>query len=93
MTETPTQTPAQKPDNNLVWAILATVICCVPLGIVAIIKASSVDSLWASGKYEEARKAANDARKWAIIGAVSGFVIIVIYVIVLVAAAVLENTL
>ena len=26
------------PDNNLVWAILVTVFCCLPLGIVSIVK-------------------------------------------------------
>ena len=45
-----TETPTQKPDNNLVWAILSTVLCCMPLGIVAIIKATSVDTLWTAGK-------------------------------------------
>jgi hypothetical protein len=30
------------PDTNLVWAILCTVLCCLPLGIVSIIKATSV---------------------------------------------------
>ena len=86
-----TETPTQKPDNNLVWAILSTVLCCMPLGIVAIIKATSVDTLWTAGKYDEAQKAADDARKWAIIGAISGAVVIVIYVIAMVAAAVLGN--
>ena len=38
-----------------------------------------------------AQKAADDARKWAIIGAISGAVVIVIYVIAMVAAAVLGN--
>lgn len=32
------------PDNNLVWAILSTVLCCLPLGIVAIIKSTQVNS-------------------------------------------------
>lgn len=63
----------------------------MPLGIVAIIKATSVDTLWTAGKYDEAQKAADDARKWAIIGAISGAVVIVIYVIAMVAAAVLGN--
>lgn len=76
----------QKPDNNLVWAILSTVMCCLPLGIVAIIKASSVDELWNSGKYDEAYQAAADARKWSLIGAGIAAVFIVIYVVVIVFA-------
>ena len=36
------------PDNNLVWAILS-IICCLPLGIVAIISATKVNTLWAEG--------------------------------------------
>lgn len=41
------ETNLQKPDNNLVWGILVTILCCLPFGIVSIIKASSVDNLWA----------------------------------------------
>ncbi len=33
-----------KPDNFLVWAILSTVLCCLPLGIVAIVYANKVDN-------------------------------------------------
>ena len=40
-----------KPDNNLVLAIFSTVCCCLPLGIVAIIKACSVNTLYAAGNY------------------------------------------
>ena len=57
-----------KPDNYLVWAILSTVLCCLPLGIVAIIKASKVDSLWAQGLQDEAIQTAKDAKKWCIFG-------------------------
>ena len=64
--------PDQRPpDNHLVWAILSTVMCCVPLGIVAIIKASKVNDLWYQGRYEEAIKHAEDAKKWSIYSAVS----------------------
>lgn len=71
----------QKPDNYLVWAILATVLCCVPLGIVSIVKSTKVDSLWNAGQHNEAYQAANDAKKWAIIAAASGLIFAVIYFI------------
>ncbi len=59
----------QKPDNNMVWGILVTLLCCLPLGIVSIISASKVDALYKSGKYDEAQAAAAQAKKWAIWGA------------------------
>lgn len=71
------------PDNNLVWAILATVLCCIPFGIVAIIKASKVEELWYQGRHEEAQKAADDAKKWSIYSALSVGIIIVVYIIIM----------
>lgn len=68
------ETTIQKPDNYLVWAILSTLFCCMPFGIVAIIKASKVDSLWGEGKHQEAVESANSAKKWTIVAAVSSFV-------------------
>jgi uncharacterized membrane protein YjfL (UPF0719 family) len=65
-----------------VWAILSTVLCCLPLGIVAIIKSTQVSGLWAQGQYAEAQKAAEDAKKFALWGAIAGVVVIVIYVII-----------
>lgn len=64
------QVPAQqapvgtKPNNFLAWAILSTIFCCVPFGICSIVYAAKVDSLWYSGNYDEARKAARTARTW-----------------------------
>lgn len=85
----------QKPDNYLVWAILTTVMCCMPLGIVSIIKATSVDSLWASGDQAGAIKAAQEAKKWAIIGvivsAVVWFLYIFIYLGIVVGAVLMEE--
>ncbi len=60
--------PGPEPDNNLVWAILTTVLCCLPLGIVAIVKSTSVSKLWAAGDFAGAQKAADDAKKWAMWG-------------------------
>ena len=70
-----------KPDNYLVWSILTTVLCCLPFGIVAIVKSSKVDTLWAQGYYDEAIKSANDAKKWCIIGAVSSVIFEILYVV------------
>ena len=71
----------QKPDNNLVWAILVTVLCCLPFGIVSILKASKVDTLWAQGDQNGAVAAAAEAKKWAIIAAICGFVWAFLYFI------------
>ena len=79
------------PDTNLVWAILCTVLCCLPLGIVAIIKASSVEKLWAQGRYDEAQKAANDAKKFSIWGAIASAAGIVLYLLFLLLLVVAGN--
>lgn len=63
-----------KPDNNMLGAVLSTVCCCLPLGIVAIIKASKVNTLYYSGQYEEAVLMADSARKWSIWALVAGVV-------------------
>ena len=72
------------PENNLIWAILCTVMCCMPLGIVSIVKATSVEKLWYQGQHAEAEKAAADAKKWAMWGAGAAIVFwilsIVLYV-------------
>lgn len=81
----------QRPDNYLVWAILSTVLCCVPFGVVAIVKSTKVDTLWTDGRYDEAVRSADDAKKWAIISAVSAVVVWVIYILVLVIAALVEE--
>lgn len=71
----------QQPDNYLVWAILCTVLCCLPLGIVSIVKASEVNSKWNAGDYEGAIKSSEAAKKWAIYGAIPGGIVIVLYMI------------
>ena len=76
----PNPAPAP-PDNNLVWAILSTIFCCIPLGIVAIIKATKVKELWALGDYEGAQKASKDALKYSLWGAAITFVFVMLYIL------------
>ena len=75
------QRPAM-PATYLVWAILATLLCCMPFGIVSIVKASQVSSLYYQGTYAEACAASRAARNWAIASAVSSGAIVLVYVAV-----------
>lgn len=63
-------TAGPKPPNYLVWAILSTLFCCLPFGVVSIVFAAQVDSKYNAGNYDGAVEASNNAKKWAIISAV-----------------------
>ena len=76
----------QKPNNGLVWAVLCTAFCCLPLGVVAIIYSTKVDPAWNEGRKQDAIAAAKKAQMMSILGAVLGFVLIVIYLFLVVVA-------
>ena len=79
------------PECPKTWmgeSILVTILCCLPLGIVGIVNAAKVNSLYAAGKYDEALKASNEAGKWTKIGAGIGLVCIVLYILLVVIAGV-----
>ena len=67
-----------KPANNLVLAILTTICCCLPFGIVAIIKASQVNNLFILKQYVAAQASADEAKKWSYIGIATGIVVYII---------------
>jgi hypothetical protein len=71
--------------SYMVWAVLSTLLCCLPLGIVSIIKASNVNKFKSMGDFNAAMRASNEARNWVIWSAVLGFIGSVIYVIVMIA--------
>ena len=75
---------SDRPDDNLVWAILATVLCCMPFGVVAIVYAAKVDSLWSSGDRAGALAAAESSKKWTK-WSVAGFALTLVVPIVLIA--------
>jgi Interferon-induced transmembrane protein len=80
--------PGKQPGTHLVFAILTTLFCCLPLGIVSIVKASQISGLWAQGNYAGAQAASDSARKWAMWSAVVGIAAIVIYGILIAVGAV-----
>lgn len=75
------------PDNYLVWAVLTTIFCFMPLGIVSIVKSTEVNFKWSVGDFAGAYRASQEAKKWAkwsayvSIGTVA--VVFVIYAIII----------
>jgi hypothetical protein len=66
--------------NNLVIAIIS-VICCLPLGIPAIIFATQVNTKVAAGDIAGAQESAAKAKKFAIIGIIVWAVCVVLYIV------------
>lgn len=69
------------PANHLVWAILTTILCCMPAGVVAIVFAAQVNGKWAAGDVQGARQSSTNARTWAIVSAVLGAIGIIFVII------------
>ncbi len=70
-----------QPKTWLVESILVTLFCCLPFGIVGIVNAAKVNSLYASGNIEAAQQASATAAKWTKIGFIVGIVVIIVYAI------------
>lgn len=77
----------QPPSNNLVWAILSTLFCCLPLGVVSIVFAAQVNGKWAAGDVAGAQESARKAKTFALWSTIIGAVGVGIYVIIAVIAA------
>jgi len=78
----PMQTP---PPNYLVWAILTTILCCLPFGIVSIIYAAQVNSKWTAGDFAGAKNSSKNAKVWAWVSFAVGISGVVIYIIAVMA--------
>ncbi len=57
------------PPSNLVWAVIATVLCCQVTGIVAIVFAAQVSTKYNMGEYEKAQKY-SDWAAWMVIASI-----------------------
>jgi len=74
------------PPNYLVWAILATIFCCLPLGIPAIVFAAQVNSKWAVGDFAGAQESSRKARQFALWSTIIGVVFVVLYLVIVLAS-------
>jgi Interferon-induced transmembrane protein len=80
------------PQNNLVWAILSTVLCCLPLGVVSIVFAAQVNGKWAQGDFAGAQESAKKAKQFAIWSAIAWVVVIALYVVFFVLLGIASNS-
>jgi hypothetical protein len=76
--------------NYLVWAILSTLCCCLPAGIVAIVYAAQVDGKLSGGDYHGAVEASNNAKMWSWISFGASAVVGVLYFLLIMVGAVAD---
>jgi hypothetical protein len=70
-------------QNYLVFAILATVFCCLPAGIPAIVYAAQVNAKLQGGDLAGAQVASNNAKMWCLISLGLGLGIMALYAILI----------
>ena len=74
--------PAPSIPNYLVQAILCTLFCCLPAGIVAIVYAAQVNSKLGMGDRAGAMQSSENAKKWAWVSFGVGLGVAVIYIVI-----------
>jgi hypothetical protein len=77
--------PGTTVPNYLVFAILATVFCCLPTGIAAIVYAAQVNGKLQAGDYAGAQAASKNAKMWCWISLGLGLAVGVLYAIMIMA--------
>ena len=63
------------PPTNLVWAIISTVLCCIPAGIVAIVYELKVTNKYREGDIEGAKRASETGAWWCIAAIILGIIV------------------
>jgi hypothetical protein len=75
--------PGAMVQNYLVFAILATVFCCLPAGIPAIIYAAQVNGKLQAGDLAGAQIASNNAKMWCLISLGLGLGVMALYALMI----------
>lgn len=71
----------QRPSSYLALAIISTILCCLPTGIVSIIYATQVNSNFEDGNYVKAMNASKNAKTWGIVSIVAAAVGWIAYIL------------
>lgn len=81
----PVPPPSQSmPKTWLVESILVTCFCCLPFGIVGIINATKIETLYSSGAYAQALYYSKQAKKWTLWGFFTAMALFFIYIFILI---------
>lgn len=72
----------ERPNSYLALAIISTILCCLPTGIVSIVYSTQVNSAYDDGNYEKAIRASKNAKTWGIVSIVLAFAGLLIYVLI-----------
>jgi flagellar biosynthesis/type III secretory pathway M-ring protein FliF/YscJ len=81
----------QNIPTYLPQAILTTLFCCLPFGIVAIVYAAQVSSKQQMGDYEGAMQASNNAKLWCWLSVGAYLAVVVVYVLLVIVASVAQS--
>lgn len=73
--------PSRRIDNHLALAIIVTVLCCLPFGIVGIVYAAQVNTKIQHGDIPGAERSALIARRWSLWGLGLGLLVYAVYFI------------
>ncbi|GAB3675287.1 CD225/dispanin family protein [Angustibacter aerolatus] len=80
------------PPNYLVWAILTTIFCCLPLGVVSIVFSAQVNGKYAGGDVAGAQDSSRKAKQFAIWSAIAGVIVAVLYIVLVVVLGVVGSS-
>ena len=70
----PPVVPEAEAPTNLVWAVIATVMCCQITGVIAIVYGAMTSSANSAGNYEKARRYSDIAQIWVMVSIVLGLI-------------------
>lgn len=70
----PPVAPEVEAPTNLVWAVIATVMCCQITGVIAIVYGAMTSSANSAGNYEKARRYSDIAQIWVMVSIVLGLI-------------------
>jgi hypothetical protein len=74
--------PVGSVPTYMPYAILATLFCCLPTGVYAIVQSSRVKPKLQAGDFAGAAAASKQAKTWTIVSAAIGVAILFIYIII-----------
>ncbi len=76
------ETKPQRPPSYLALAIISTILCCLPAGIVSIVYATQVNSAYEDGNYQKAMSASKNAKTWGIVSVGIALVGWILYILI-----------